>query len=67
MRGGGRGELKQARIDGAPAGVCVCVCVSLGGLYLCLFVSKTMCIFSWLVWTSFKRMCVSALLPAPVC
>lgn len=29
--------------------VCAYMCVFLGGLYLCLFVSKSVCVFSWLM------------------
>lgn len=57
-QGEGVGELQQSGMDKHLL-LCMCVrmCVSLGGLHLCLFVTTSACVFSWFMWISFRRTC----------
>ena len=48
------GAETQAGVEGAPAGVCVWVP---WGVCICAFwFSQSVCVFPWLMWTSFKGM-----------
>lgn len=56
-------------MDRIPAGVCVCGCVCVHACactwVVCFCLLKR--VLSWFVCMSFRRTCVSALLPAHVC